>query len=835
MLLPSHAQLHIGPTATDGAVRIQLNFSPAYVYFDMLDYTPAFSRAPGPYPAAGRDRARIPVGDTRLSNNELMDPSAAGDGILKNILNDENGRFRQGYVQGQADCFTLVDELINSPNTYLGHGVRANPLYDHLFDSYEEYNRLRFENDPMQRIIIPDIGLRHRQAMSSNVNHRNVVTDWNNLAGRSPPASPPAGQPPPQHPVSQGEAAAQQLEDARSSSAFPIEVDLSYDLYEDPYSPFESELQSMADESTPELDSPRAMMQEGRVSPFSEPETQWPEYCERSLVPRAGCAGKGGQGPFDMTLARVNGARSMIVMSTQAAAQAAGIAGVALGAAFVILDFVEGNWKGAAIGAASLILGTAAVLAADGPIGWLLGGLITAFFAILPKLFGGHKAAQPYNNNITQIIQYQMFGDAKHTGNEQCQKTNPNCTAVYGPGVIAVSYEWEYFDAVAFLINFNDGYPMTIPDMANAFTFNKGSAAMVHCDGPRQNANAWSSFSDLEDPNVCYNPKMSLNRDLIELPNINRTATEVYSRIIPNTAGDCRLIDNASNSLFLSNYNFTVTGLPVSIACNITPAIDINGTTIPLGAPSQPSNLPLSSTNNTNTIPPISPGNASTNNQPGAYIAPPPATPFVTPFNATNSICFSSASTPNSICFPNGTYTSQTGLYGSNTSTLTSMTIPPSASLSISWLEGQTVRGGGHSRTSTFNASMNATADPGWASVWKIFNNQLNNPHMSVFAPSPPLPPLPPTTCLFSSPKFVGQVFCLGLGGGNLTGGQRDSVQSVKVFGGARVYLFADSGYADGSETLVTMDVEDLTSLPFGRDENLAGRVKGVWVAGGSE
>ena len=81
----------------------------------------------------------------------------------------------------------------------------------------------------------------------------------------------------------------------------------------------------------------------------------------------------------------------------------------------------------------------------------------------------------------------------------------------------------------------------------------------------------------------------------------------------------------------------------------------------------------------------------------------------------------------------------------------------------------------------------------------------------------------------------MGQVFCLGLGGGNLTGGQRDSVQSVKVFGGARVYLFADSGYADGSETLVTMDVEDLTSLPFGRDENLAGRVKGVWVAGGSE
>ena len=51
----------------------------------------------------------------------------------------------------------------------------------------------------------------------------------------------------------------------------------------------------------------------------------------------------------------------------------------------------------------------------DGPIGWLVGGLITAFFAILPRLFGGHVAKKPKNNNITQIIQYQMFGDASHT------------------------------------------------------------------------------------------------------------------------------------------------------------------------------------------------------------------------------------------------------------------------------------------------------------------------------------------------------------------------------------------------------------------------------------
>ena len=50
----------------------------------------------------------------------------------------------------------------------------------------------------------------------------------------------------------------------------------------------------------------------------------------------------------------------------------------------------------------------------DGPIGWLVAGLITAMFAILPGLFG-HTKTQPNNKNITQITQYQMFGDGGHT------------------------------------------------------------------------------------------------------------------------------------------------------------------------------------------------------------------------------------------------------------------------------------------------------------------------------------------------------------------------------------------------------------------------------------
>ena len=203
---------------------------------------------------------------------------------------------------------------------------------------------------------------------------------------------------------------------------------------------------------------------------------------------------------------------------------------------------------------------------------------------------------------------------------------------------------------------------MTIPDMASAFTFNSNGNATVHCDGPKQNANAYGSLSDNEDPSLCYNQKFSLNRNSIILPNIDQSAAAVYNRIIPNPGGDCKLIDDASNSVYFSGYNVTATGLPVAIACNVTAGTDINGVVVPLGAPASPSGATAASPSslqtqsssasivpsggfpglsaglpaqtsgipypNNSNIPIFSPGNESTNGQSGAYIAPPPPLPF---------------------------------------------------------------------------------------------------------------------------------------------------------------------------------------------------------------
>ena len=60
---------------------------------------------------------------------------------------------------------------------------------------------------------------------------------------------------------------------------------------------------------------------------------------------------------------------------------ALGPGAIALGAAFVIIDFIDHKWVGAAIGGVGLAAGVAIGFAVGGPVGWIIGGIITALFA----------------------------------------------------------------------------------------------------------------------------------------------------------------------------------------------------------------------------------------------------------------------------------------------------------------------------------------------------------------------------------------------------------------------------------------------------------------------
>lgn len=124
--------------------------------------------------------------------------------------------------------------------------------------------------------------------------------------------------------------------------------------------------------------------------------------------------------------------------------------------AFIIMDLIEGQWKAAAWALGATAAGIGADLAATsalagitlgsvavaGPVGLFVGAVVGLLFAIIPGLF--KKVNKPSTSKITEIVQFAFFGDMTHTGNEKCNDNlvsagqTPNCTAVYGPGALAV-------------------------------------------------------------------------------------------------------------------------------------------------------------------------------------------------------------------------------------------------------------------------------------------------------------------------------------------------------------------------------------------------------------
>ena len=117
----------------------------------------------------------------------------------------------------------------------------------------------------------------------------------------------------------------------------------------------------------------------------------------------------------DVVMARTEGETKIIASLSSGALETLGVTAAVLSAAlFVLLDFVEGQWKQATFSLAGLGLGLGLDLAISGPIGAVVGLAATLLFAILPGIF--EKKEPPSSNNLTQIVQYAFFGDKDHTG-----------------------------------------------------------------------------------------------------------------------------------------------------------------------------------------------------------------------------------------------------------------------------------------------------------------------------------------------------------------------------------------------------------------------------------
>ena len=100
---------------------------------------------------------------------------------------------------------------------------------------------------------------------------------------------------------------------------------------------------------------------------------------------------------------------------------------------------------------------------------------------------------------------------------------NKDCQALYGAGTLATVFGMNNFDAMVFLQQFNDGYPMTIKDMAAAFYVieneKKGDGgdkiATINCHNFKGVAAGKAGVVGADSHKVCDKPEFLVKRCIL--------------------------------------------------------------------------------------------------------------------------------------------------------------------------------------------------------------------------------------------------------------------------------------------------------------------------------
>ena len=312
---------------------------------------------------------------------------------------------------------------------------------------------------------------------------------------------------------------------------------------------------------------------------------------------------------------------------------------------------------------------------------------------------------------------------------------------------------------------------------------------------------------------------LTSDRALIKLPNIDQTADKVFDRIIPAANGDCKLVAYPGDQIF-PQYGLKVNGLPSAIACGLTAAIDVDGVAVPIDGDTK-KNAELGSD-----------ASQATDSQGGAYVDPPPVTPFK-PLDFRDYGCIAHKTDP-PICLPPGKYRKQSHM-GLEISKIDGMTLPSGLwNFSTHWRD---VNINHHDKTPRYfdrTYRQNQYFDKGSQELdnFKIDMRQINANYQddAFFEITGPNDGPDPVCCLFSLPSFNGNVWCAGVGGGDVLPQWKNEAQSVSCHAGANVWLYANS-YGDIGGALVKGDVEDLKNQPYGNKKGtFSKKVKAMWI-----
>ena len=778
-LLYGHSSLHIDGNSHDGPLRIeQVQPNPSQFAIRVLDYTAPNSNRPiGKRGPDGSNRYIWSIGQTRLRNAQFADPST-GKGLVLDVWGKD-----PIWVQGSNCCFQFVQKLAKAL------GLESGWQYDLYVSNAAEYAKLALPALIKTRLplYLESIG-----QWGDTGATRRVIFDTTDL------------------------------ETPRRTAMPAASNDMAYlpDTAEDTALFANQPLRPVWDETT---NVPGSLLNGDSDAPASGQTGPGAPSAETNH-PSEDIGDTGTTEARTISALRITEIYSDITVVARGLAVTAGIVGYALAPVFIILDFVNGNPVGGAYGIAGLLAGAAAASSIGGPVGWLFAGFI-ALFSILPGFFTQSAPQYPSANNTTEIIQYAMFGDKTHTGNEKCragtdgQPGNPNCTAVYGPGVLATSFKWNNFDPIAFLIQYNAGYPMSIPDIASAFQIvdarssdGADKIATITCQAPPYVCHRFDCKG--RQPHSCARATFALNRELITIPALNQTAGRIYDRIIPKPGGDCKLISNAGGVDY-TDYNLSLTGAPAAIACNLTASLNVGGTVVLINDTNANNGLPAAFS---------SPGNASTDGS-VHEVAAPVATGFASGLDASTSVCLDG--TGGSMCFPNGTYDIQQGSLGFDSSKVDSLTLPHGAALTF------TIPAIGieHSplRMVSWTYTTNQTPqDKAFSThMASITADSIGPRTFNILLPGPS----PPVVCLFTQLSYRGDVACYGPGTGGVGPQVANTPRSMSLHGSVTAWIYGQY-YGDDGGQLISTDIPDLTAIPLGVAGTFDKMIKALWVIG---
>ncbi|MCJ1290813.1 hypothetical protein MMC34_002355 [Xylographa carneopallida] len=851
----SHYSVHVGGNAENGPMRITMKNSTGNIAVDVTDWGVKNAMQPiGLAPSAHRIREIALVGSWNGTNLELMSPQT-GAGLVAKAW-----AMNSIYEAGFNGCGHLAMAVLGLMDLKV-----PPPVVKRIQGGNQFMKQIGAKTTPISQVRLQynTIIQWGQAAVSRNswaLTPQSSNSGATGQAKLNPRYAAPAAQ------LSQGNL---QIPYGQVANAIP-----NLGASSNPVKIGDFSLASIPDGVVAKFNTSKEFEDEGWIipllkqepapiaQPFEESPPKDPNFHPVSLKDLALAS----SGDDVFMLARANSVRSLVSMTTTTVVKGLAVTAAIAEPIFVILDFVHGNWVGGALAVVGTVLQAVEVAVVEmttaelGPVGWLVDIAITALFLILPGLFK-KPPNHPPNNSAQKIIQFAMFGDPNHTGNEKCQQGNPQCQVVYGPSVIANTFGWELFDAVVFMIQFNQGLTMTIPDMAAAFTAIVDNSEGSHPTGPPQIATITCAdpykhmkTDPFEGDPVCVKAGFQLDKTMITLPNIGQTAHDVEPRIINSQGwGDCKIVAASLSGMNFPDYNYTMLNTPVSIACGIG-QVNVGANALPWGTFSG-GNIATS----------FNPASQSTDGNGGEAQVTFTGTvaPFQPLLSSTNGLCLSG--TKGSICLPNGTYTPQTGSLGYNSQYTTAMTLPSSGGqLIVDSMVTDIERRASTPDASVVGAIEYPPSDPFSALherapgsgtppsfMWtptgkKRFEfdqaqTATNTSFIAAFSHLTsqkagdiivltPSQAVPPGACLFTQTNFQGDVQCLGVGAGPLPQNLVKNSKSISVVGNATVWVYSGQ-FNDNTQQNLQGSVADLNNIPDGTNSGFQDMVVAMWIA----